>query len=190
MRVVCSQGRGLGPFQLQNLVLRQVPSFAFQTWTFGPGWSLYEGKKRGVSCCLPACAALSVPSCVQGLVGALQGGVVGAGPGAGSWQPACVHRRPLLQLMTTCCVSGCAQPSSCLQKERCFQLLTKAIICEVLCLEDRNLGSGGNRLGLSPSSTLSSMTLDKCFSLSELQFLVCKMETLRILISEAWNSSR
>lgn len=137
--------------------------------------------------------SLHGPLCPQlctGASGRLQGGVVGAGPGAGSWQPACVHRRPLLQLMTTCCVRGCAQPSSCLQKERCFQLLTKAIICEVLCLEDRNLGSGGNRLGLSPSSTLSSMTLDKCFSLSELQFLVCKMETLRILISEAWNSSR
>lgn len=61
----------------------------------------------------------------------------------------------------------------------CFQLLTtKVTICKLLCLEDKNTGSGGNLLGLSPSSTFPScVTLGRGFNLSELQFLIYKMET-------------
>lgn len=64
------------------------------------------------------------------------------------------------------------------RERHCFQLLTtKASICKLLFLEDKNTCSGGHLLGLSPALTFpSSVTLGRCFNLSELQFLINEKE--------------
>lgn len=64
------------------------------------------------------------------------------------------------------------------RERHCFQLLTtKASICKLLFLEDKNTCSGGHLLGLSPALTFPScVTLGRCFNLSELQFLINEKE--------------
>lgn len=81
-------------------------------------------------------------------------------PSAGSWQqeaaPVCAQKAtPSVNDHLLSEVAVSSHPPVC-RGSHCSQLLaTKAIICEILCLEDKNMGSRGNPLDLSPSSSVS-----------------------------------